>query len=771
MSADITTSMAPPAAAADRVFAPAPSSRPSPSPSPEISPASPTSSTGQIPLEQPPKLKGRQKLLQNLQRMSSSPTLTRRGRSASTTGYRRDNKASLSCVSLSSSPYSPCLPNTSSSQLYGGLNPRPATPGCSGAAGMGTADGLNPRIRLVGTDSPTSGQPRSVPMPFDLRPTSRESPWTENTTVEGETSTSAMLPDSQPAKLLDFWEDMPRELKMEIFRYLTPREIVRCSAVSKLWNEMCYDGQLWSKVDTTEYYQKIPSDVLVKLITSGGPFVRDLNLRGCIQLRDKWSSDGERLSDLCRNVVNFSLEGCRIDKTSIHYFLLRNPRLACINVSGLSSVTNSAMRIIAQSCPQLETLNVSWCNNVSTKGLRRVIQACERLTDLRASEIQGFDDEEFAVELFERNSLERLIMSRTDLSDQFLKALIHGVNPAIDVLTDWPIVPPRRFRHLDMHQCSDLTDDGLKSLAHNVPDLEGLQVSQCSELTDASIMEVIRTTPKLSHIELEDLEHLTNSTLIELAKSTCCQTLEHLNVSYCESLGDTGMLQVMKNCPRIRSVEMDNTRISDLTLMEASFRIRRRGYGEDIPQVGMRLVVFDCANVTWAGVKEVLSSNAYIPRARKPVSYPKVVTVTQTSSESRSASPMTTTTTFVTPSSTPTLSPSPSPEPSPTYPAEIIQLKCFYGWQMTVDEHTKRVLSGDLSSARRLDRKWADYMIATEEAGAVGAGARRRRRRAREAERLYNADEDEGEDVYGFGGISALGGRRRAQSGGGCIVM
>lgn len=592
-------------------------------------------------------------------------------------------------------------------------------------------------------------------MPFDLRPTSRGSP-REEELVGDVLDSDITMPDAPPAKSLDFWGDMPRELKMEIFRYLTPKEIVCCSAVSKMWNEMCFDGQLWSKVDTTEYYQQIPSDVLVKLITSGGPFVRDLNLRGCVQLREKWSSDGERISDLCRNVVNFSLEGCRIDKTSIHYFLLRNPRLAYINVSGLSSVTNSAMKIIAQSCPQLETLNISWCNNVDTKGLRRVIQSCGQLKDLSASEIRGFDDETFVLCLFERNTLERLIVSRTDINDRTLKVLMHGIDPAIDVLTDRPMVPPRRLRHLDLHQCPDVGDSGLKCLAHNVPGLEGLQLSQCSDLSDDSIIDVIRTTPKLSHLELEDLENMTNSTLIELAKSSCAETLEHLNISYCENVGDPGMLHVMKNCPKIQSVEMDNTRVSDLTLMEASFRIRRRGYGEDLPEVGLKLVIFDCANVTWAGVKEVLSSNAYIPRARKPLS--AIITVAETSDGD--SSPLTTT--FVTPAST--------PSSAPSYPCEIIQLKCFYGWQMTVDEHTKRVLRGDLAAASRLDRKWADYMMATEEAGAAGAGARRRRRRAREAERLYAADEED-DDGYGYGGISALGGRRRRAQSGGCAVM
>lgn len=723
------------------------------------SPVSPTSSTGESPTDQPPKLKGRQRLLQSLQRMSSSPSLARRARSSST-GYRGGEKASLSCISLGSQAYTPCVGNPNSSQLYGGLNVRPMAanePGSGAAAPDGSA-----RIRLLGMDAiANSSQPTSIPLPTNLQTNSR--PTSRGVQAQGE-SEQATTTDTAPApeeevkrKTIDFWEDMPDEIKMQIFHYLTPKEIVRCSAVSKAWYKMCFDGQLWTSIDTSDFYRDIPSDALVKIITAGGPFIRDLNLRGCVQLRDKWQTDGERISDACRNVVNFSLEGCRIDKTSIHRFLLRNQRLEYINIPGLSGVSNSAMKIIAQTCPYLETLNVSWCSNVDTKGLRKVIESCTRLKDLRAGEITGFDDEDFMNELFKRNSLERLVMHRSDVTDQSLKVLMHGIDPEIDVLTDRPIVPPRKLRHLDLHQCTALTDDGVKSLAHNVPHLEGLQLSQCVELGDNGVIEVIRTTPRLTHLELEDLDKLGNNTLIELAKSPCADKLEHLNISYCENLGDTGMLQLLKSCPSLRSIDMDNTRVSDLTLMEASTRVRKRGYGTNLPRVGLRLVVFDCANITWAGVREVMSSNTRLPRSRKSIS--PVVTVRETTS-----------TDAANPSSTSTLAASTaSLPPAATYPNQIIQLKCFYGWQMTVDEHTKRVLRGDLAAASRLEKKWTDYMIANEEAGVGGAGARRRRRRAREAERLYNAVDEDG-DGFGIGALAPLGGRRRARSGG-CIVM
>jgi F-box/leucine-rich repeat protein 2/20 len=83
---------------------------------------------------------------------------------------------------------------------------------------------------------------------------------------------------------------------------------------------------------------------------------------------------------------------------------------------------------------------------------------------------------------------------------------------------------------------------------------------------------------------------------------------------------------------------------------------------------------------------------------------------------------------------------------------------------MTVDEHHKRVMTADHVAANRLCRRWAEYMMASEEAGADGAGARRRRRRARQAAMLH-ADEEEA----GVPGVGA-GRRRRARSGG-CEVM
>ncbi|KAF2020497.1 RNI-like protein [Aaosphaeria arxii CBS 175.79] len=676
-----------------------------------------TPRTEAIPIDRP-KLKGRKRLIQGLQRMSSSPSLAGISRARSQS-LRSPGKPSMSCVSLASpgSPYGHSYGSSYSSELSAGYSTAPTS-----VAGSPLGSPIfdeKTRLRMF-----TPGA-TSVPLPSELRTAS-----SHGLAEAGDYFSRPVQKKIQRRPNFNFWGDMPAEIRMQILQYLKPKEIVRCSSVSKSWHAMCYDGQLWSQLDTADYYRDIPANALVNIITAAGPFVRDLNLRGCLQLREKWNAKG--LAQACQNLENFSLEGCRIDRTSIHCFLLQNSRLVHINLSGLAGATNAAMKIIASNCQRVEHLNISWCNNIDTRGLRKVVESCTRLRDLRAGEVRGWDDIEFMSELFKRNTLERLVLMNCDtLNDESLAVLMQGIDPEIDLLTDRPVVPPRKLKHLDLTRCRGITDDGVLKMVDNVPHLEGLQVSKCHGLSDTSLVALLPTCPMLTHLDLEELDDLTNEVLRCLAASPCASVLRHLSISYCENLGDSGMLPILKSCSTLSSLEMDNTRISDLVLTEAASSIRTRNRsarnltGSERPRVGLRIVAYDCANVTWTGVREVLSRNAEISRP-----------------------------------------PATSADTTPTYPREIIGLKCFYNWQPTVEEHTKRVLRGDFAAAARLERKWADWMMLNEEAGVGGAGGRRRRRRAREAQ-LLHADEEEG-----GAGPAGAGRRRRARSGpGGCTVM
>lgn len=49
--------------------------------------------------------------------------------------------------------------------------------------------------------------------------------------------------------------------------------------VSKSWQRLCYDGQLWATFDATDFYKDIPVEKLALILLRAGPFVRHLNLR------------------------------------------------------------------------------------------------------------------------------------------------------------------------------------------------------------------------------------------------------------------------------------------------------------------------------------------------------------------------------------------------------------------------------------------------------------------------------------------------------------
>lgn len=667
------------------------------------------------PPELPVKGKGRQRLLRSIQRISSSPSLNslRRSRSASSPYSTR---SSLSCVSLAATgpPSNAFISRTATPQpsplgmpSNATVNVQNSTPGYP----FGDTFDNEPHARKVLYVAAPTSSPATAPLPADIQILKRDG--------QLRLRSRSQVERKEP---FYFWDRMPHELQIAIFSYLQPKELVQASRVSRAFHKTCFDGQLWTSLDASEFYQLIPAESLARIIIAAGPFIKDLNLRGCIQVEHYKRT--EVIVKACKNLINATLEGCsNFQKNTLHCLLRGNEKLVHLNLTGLSAVSNASCKIIAESCPQLETFNVSWCRKVDARGIKSVIESCSRLRELRAGEVHGFDNLETAQAIFNTNTLERLVLSGcAELNDEALQTMMHGSEPEIDILSSLPIVPVRKFRHLDLSRCVLLTNAGVKSIGHLTPDLEGLQLSGCKSVSDEALEPILASTPRLTHLELEYLEDISNSLLSEhLSKASCAPTLEHLSLSYCENVGDVGVLPLMQKCVGLRSIDLDNTRISDLVLAEAAAMVAKRATrstdSELRPQMTLEMVVYDCHNVTWTGVREVLFRNGQI----KP----------QSGHTGRV-----------------------------TYPTEMIGLKCFYGFQMTVTEHQKRILKGDFASAGRLERKWADYMQATEEAGTAGAGHRRRRRRVREAR--VNLDQEDGGIVTG---------RPRARTTGSCTIM
>ena len=545
---------------------------------------------------------------------------------------------------------------------------------------------------------------------------------------------------------LTSWFDIPAEIKIKILVYLEPREIVRSSRVSRDWHRMCCDGQLRSNLDTTGFYRAIPAAVLVTIVTAAGPFLRNLDLYG-VQLREHWNHTS--LAEACGNLQSLSLKGCGINLDTLHNFLNITNKLVHIDISGLEAATNRAMSIIAANCHKLEHLGVSWCDNINTCGLQGVIEACPALKDIRAGNVSGWENVEVMQKLFLRNSLECLILTNCDsLTNESMAVLIEGKESNINHSTRRPTVPPRKLKRLDLTRCRGISDSGVRKLVNNIPDIEDLRLAKCRGIFDETLTRLLPTTPVLAHFDVEGLEELTDTVPHSLASSRCARHLHHLNVTDCKSMGDIGMIALLQSCKGLRSLEMNNTDVSDLVLVEAVAMIRQRDVRTVLadvvpsqPTIGLSLTAHDCPKVTWTGIREILSHNTEVITTTKTAQLPhfeRYRTGSPRKVNDISSLPPTSLTQLI-PSSSAT--PDNHDSLQHAYPKQLIRIfKDFYTCQRAVDEHTKRVLRCDISGAQRLERKWIEFVMAQEEMEAGGEGKRVKRRKAREA-RMRLADE------------------------------
>jgi F-box/leucine-rich repeat protein 2/20 len=541
---------------------------------------------------------------------------------------------------------------------------------------------------------------------------------------------------------LTFWLDVPAEVKIKIFAYLGPREIIRSSRVSKDWHRMCYDGQLWGMLDTARLCQGIPEAALITIITAVGSFLRDLDLYD-VQLGKHF--DHGSLAGACGNLQSLSLWGCGIDQNAIHSFLNAATRLVHIDLSGLEAASNRAMNIIAANCQKLQHLNISWCGNINTCDLQRVVEACPDLRIIRAGKTSGWGDVEIMEQLFLRNSLERLDLTNCDsLTDESLGMLIEGNAGEINRSTGRPIVPPRRLKHLNLTRCRGISDTGIRTLVSNIPAIEDLLLSGCRGISDGSLTQLLPTTPVLAHLDVEGLELLTGAVLQNLASSRCARYLRHLNVADCKNMGDVDMTTLVQSCKGLRALFMDNTDVSDLVLIEAVTMVRQRNphtvlvHDIDIPSlptVGLSLTAHECPKVTWSGIREILSHNTEVITTNKTAQLPQLERYPISSLGGVSDITFSPSTSLAQLVSSSSANANIHNSIQHTYPTQLITIfKDFYTCQRTVGEHTKRVLRCDVPAAQRLEQRWIEFVMAQEEMEAGGGERIFKRRMARKAQ-------------------------------------
>ncbi|KAJ6486102.1 RNI-like protein [Mycena vitilis] len=411
------------------------------------------------------------------------------------------------------------------------------------------------------------------------------------------------------------------------------RELVRFSRVSKSWQALVFDGQIWANLDLRAF-PLLPKSLLLRIARTAGSFVKDINVAGHVNLHSGTlievtdSLSALAVSTGCfpfTHLTGINLRGCSaITTRSLHPLLQQSCALERLCLKGLAAVTNTTCAIIGD-CARLLALDLGRCPNIDAAGVRSLAaKAALRkedlpLKELRLSGLKYVDDNMMAALGRAAPYLEVLDLSYVrQLHNTAVEAFVACDEEDEDVENGFRIVRLNareagrsidesnkywrrvtRLRHLSLSSCLLLTDATCSHLAHSVPALEYLELAGIgSSLRDEGIIRLLNTTPRLKRLDLEDASSITDSVLATLTPAPPDETedadpapespLEHLIISGALEVSDDALLALIRGCARLTVLEADNTRMGPVVLKTFIRTARRRALQDP------KIVAIDC---------------------------------------------------------------------------------------------------------------------------------------------------------------------------------
>ena len=408
---------------------------------------------------------------------------------------------------------------------------------------------------------------------------------------------------------------------------------------------LVFDGQLWVDLELRSF-PSIPQSLLLRLTSTGGPFTTILNVAGhhrltastLLRMTNNFCFTTHPKSASYTQLAVVNLQGCRsVTTRSLHHLLVRSGSLQKLCLNGLHAVTNTTCDIISTYNPRLVSLDVGRCSNMDAEGIQSLASAVLRrgehlqLRELRLCGLKNIDDQMMTTLGKAAPYLEVLDLNYArQLHNTALDALVACDDGAdgLGVETIW--VSTRdlgrdssdvtrlrrrvtRLRHLAVSSCILLTDDACSNLAYSVPQLEFFEMAGIgSDLKDAGLIRLLNTTPFIRRLDLEDAPEVSDALLATITPAADRHplesapepghALEQLNISYAAQVSDDALLDLVRRCPRLIYLEVDNTRVGGTVLSEFVRLSRKR------KTANAKIVAVDCRNIT-AGLVQELSAS------------------------------------------------------------------------------------------------------------------------------------------------------------------
>ncbi|XP_055789606.1 dynein regulatory complex subunit 6 isoform X2 [Salvelinus fontinalis] len=393
---------------------------------------------------------------------------------------------------------------------------------------------------------------------------------------------------------------LPCKLSIKVFQSLDVGDLLKCAEVCRTWKAITQTCSLWSRISFSVERDWITDRIVEQILQKYRPFVVHLNMRGCTSLQ--WPSF--KCISECRNLQELNLSECFNIKDEMVCMILEGcPTLLYLNLS-FSYVANGTLRELSRSCLNLQFLSLACCRRFTDKGLQYLAsgKGCHKLIHLDLSgctqiSVEGFRyiaagcpqlqqivfndlptlSDSCVLELASKcHSLSAISLWDTPhLSDSAFKAIAEVAN-----LTKFSVDGNSRMSDISwralcrsspgltrLHaaDCPRMTDSSLKSMG-TLKNLVYLNISHCSRVSDMGLRYLTEgpSASKLRELNLSNCSRINDLAIMRVAQK--CSKLNHLSVSYCDNLSNSG-LEWLSSCSSLLSLDISGCNIMDQGLI------------------------------------------------------------------------------------------------------------------------------------------------------------------------------------------------------------
>ncbi|XP_033049564.1 dynein regulatory complex subunit 6 isoform X2 [Trachypithecus francoisi] len=352
---------------------------------------------------------------------------------------------------------------------------------------------------------------------------------------------------------------LPERAILQIFIYLSLKDVIICGQVNHAWMLMTQLNSLWNAIDFSTVKNVIPDKYILSTLQRWRLNVLRLNFRGCL-LRPKTF----RSVSHCRNLQELNVSDCpTFTDESMRHISEGCPGVLYLNLSN-TTITNRTMRLLPRHFHNLQNLSLAYCRRFTDKGLQylNLGNGCHKLIYLDLSGCTQISVQGFRYIANSCTGITHLtIHDMPTLTDNCVKALVEKCSRITSlVFTGAPHISDCTFKALSTCKLRKIRFEGNK------------------RVTDASFKYIDKNYPNLSHIYMADCKGITDSSLRSLSP---LRQLTVLNLANCVRIGDMGLKQFLDGPAsiRIRELNLSNcVQLSDASVMKLSERCPNLNY-------------------------------------------------------------------------------------------------------------------------------------------------------------------------------------------------